>query len=355
MTGTPRSQVAARNPAASPSAPPPTATSGSRRSARRRASSRAAASTTAIRFASSPWGSMTRSTAKPSAASAPASASPAAAHAPGSETRIARLDLGPPQRRRDLGRRDPFAEDEMARDGVRPQRHRLLQRRRACRRELVDAFDEGRHLGCAVQPLGRRVEARPVAAQLPDRPDRIAALDERPDVRAAAESLGEDLRPAVEPDRQAAPVQRPAIARVDDGAAAGRDHPPDRWLRVGPAKAIDRGPLHGPERRLAVVLEDLRDPPAVGVLDRLVEVDELGAVAVGEPPPDGGLAAPRQPDEDDVHLSRPRQSSPPEPDSTSTDAPAAPPRSPAAPRCEPGTARGCPSSRRASRRRTCRA
>ena len=36
MSGTPRSQVAARKPAASPSAPPPIATSGSRRSARSR-------------------------------------------------------------------------------------------------------------------------------------------------------------------------------------------------------------------------------------------------------------------------------------------------------------------------------
>ena len=48
--------------------------------------------------------------------------------------------------------------------------------------------------------------------------------------------------------------------------------------------------------------EDLRDRPAGRLLDRLVEVDERRAVAMGEPPPDGALAAAGQPDEDDVHL-----------------------------------------------------
>ena len=54
----PRRYVAARKPAASPSAPPPMATIGSSRSTRSRASSLAAASTTDRRLAASPSGSI---------------------------------------------------------------------------------------------------------------------------------------------------------------------------------------------------------------------------------------------------------------------------------------------------------
>ncbi len=66
------------------------ATSGSRRSTRSRASSRAASPITDSSLAASPAGSITSSTAQPSARSPSATPAPNAAQAPGSETRIAR-------------------------------------------------------------------------------------------------------------------------------------------------------------------------------------------------------------------------------------------------------------------------
>ena len=60
---------------------------------------------------------------------------------------------------------------------------------------------------------------------------------------------------------------------------------------------------------LAVAREDVGDRPAGRALDGLVEVQERRAVPRGQPPAHDALAAPRQPDEHDVH--RRPQSSPP--------------------------------------------
>ncbi len=146
-----------------------------------------------------------------------------------------------------------------------------------------------------------RVEPLALLGKTADRPDRVAAGDQWPDIRAPAETLGEDLRPAVEPDREAAAVERPAVPRVHDRAAACGDDPTNRRLRVGRTQTGDGSPLHRPEDGLALLGEDLRDLPAGRSLDRFVEVDVGGVVAMGEPPPDGALAAAGQPDEHDVH------------------------------------------------------
>ena len=252
MIGTPRSQLAARNPAASPSAPPPIATSGSPRSARSAASAPAASSITASDFAASPCGSRIRSIGQPSSASAAAIASPAAAQAPGSETRIARRARSPRSASPTTVAAIPSPIDEVAAERAAAQEDRRLRVADRPRHEVVRALDDRGQLGDAVEPVGRRVEPLAVAGEVADRAHRVAADDQRPDVRRATEALGEDLRADVEPDRHAAPVERPAIARIDDGAAAGRDDRPDAGSVVGRAELGDRLALEGPERVLAV-------------------------------------------------------------------------------------------------------
>jgi hypothetical protein len=216
--------------------------------------------------------------------------------------------------------RDSLAEDNVSARRVGAEEHRAAARRpiatrlrrgHATRGELVDPIHERPHLRRAVEPVARRVEPLALPGEGPDGPDRVAAGDERADVRAAAKALGEHLRPAVEPDWQAASIQGPAVPRVDDRAAPGGDDATDRWLGVWRPEVLDRRPFHRPECGLALLGEDLRDLPAGSPLDRLVEIDVRRVVAMGEPPPDGALAAAWQPDENDVHrISRPRQSPP---------------------------------------------
>jgi hypothetical protein len=61
------------------------------------------------------------------------------------------------------------------------------------------------------------------------------------------------------------------------------------------------------EMRLAVALEDLGDAEPAGLLDLGVRVDEGQAEAGAEPPPDGRLADPHQPDQDDGALALERR------------------------------------------------
>ncbi len=166
----------------------------------------------------------------------------------------------------------------------------------------LDRVDHAVDLGDArLVDVGGAVEPLTLRGQVAQGPDRVAAGDQRPDVRGAAQALGEDLRATIEPDRGPAAVERPPVARVDDGAATGRDHAPDVGLRVGRAEVDDGRPFERPERRLAVLGEDRRDRSTGGRLDPLVEVDQRRAMAVGQPSTDDRLATPREPDEDDVH------------------------------------------------------
>ena len=166
---------------------------------------------------------------------------------------------------------------------------------------LVDGIDDGPDLRHAGDTRRGAVEASPGRGQLAKRPDRVATADERPDVRAAAEALGEDLGSAVEPDRHAAPEQRPAIPRVDDRPAAGSEDPAELRCIVGGTQRGDRRPLAGPEPGLALLGEDLGNPAASLTLDHLVDVDERRAVPCREPPADGALAAPGKADQDEIH------------------------------------------------------
>ena len=167
--------------------------------------------------------------------------------------------------------------------------------------EVLDRHDHGGHLRDPANPRPGRVEPAARDAEVANRAERIAALDQRAHVRAAAEALGEHLGADVEPDDAAAAEEPPAVARVDDRPAAGSDHAGRGSGRVAGAQRLDRRALARPEAGLALGLEDLRDPPARRRFDLLVEIDERGAVPRRDPPPDGRLAAPRQPDDDELH------------------------------------------------------
>src|SRR6185436_4811930 len=145
-------------------------------------------------------------------------------------------------------------------------------------RHAVDA-DRGR----AVKPLTLR-------GQVTDRRDRVPADDQRPHVRGAPQALGKHLRPAVEPDRNPAAIQRPAVAWVDDGTTAGRHDACDAGRQVGSAEVEDGSALLRAEGGLTILLEDLRDAPPSARLDLLVEVDERDMVALREASSDDGLA-----------------------------------------------------------------
>ena len=208
---------------------------------------------------------------------------------------------------------DPVAQHEPADRRDRPQQGGPVRRVGRTRLRL-DRVDDALHLAHArMVDAGGRVEALAPDREVAQRADRVATGHERPDVRRAAQPLGEDLRPAVEPDRAPAAIERPAVPWVDHGAATGRDHAADVRRLVGRAEVGDGRALHGPEGGLTVLLEDLRDRPAGRRLDPVVEVDEAGRVAMRQPSPDDALAAAGQPDQDDVHgpgLNRRRRSRP---------------------------------------------
>ena len=147
----------------------------------------------------------------------------------------------------------------------------------------------------AVQPVGRRVEPLPVPGQLADRPDRVAAR------RSSGRTFGlrrrRWARTSGRPSSQIGRRPRYSAQRLRGSMTAP---PPVAITRrtAGSGSAAPRrstaGSLEGPERRLAVVREDLAGSagrrPSRSTSSRSTNV---GAVAMGEPPPDGALAAAR--------------------------------------------------------------
>ena len=109
---------------------------------------------------------------------------------------------------------------------------------------------------------------------------------------AARRALGEDVDRRVEPDGDRALVEQLARARIDEGAAAGGDHP-DLALD----QPRDQPPLAVAEILLAVALEHLGGGIAGGILDRGIAVDEGQAEAPGQAAPDRRLSDPHQPDQ----------------------------------------------------------
>ncbi len=187
--------------------------------------------------------------------------------------------------------RDALADHEVAAERAAPEEHRWPRGARGAPDELVDPLDDRRQLGDPVHPLGRGVEPIAIADEIADRAHRIAPDDQGPDVRGAAETLGEDLGPDVEPDGHSAAIERPAVARVDHRSAAGGNHRLHGGAAICRAEAVHGFSLERPEPRLAALGEDLRDRLAGRLFDRVVEVDEPRPVTMGEPPPDRALAA----------------------------------------------------------------
>ena len=197
------------------------------------------------------------------------------------------------ERVRDAGRGDLLADDDVAAERSTPEQHVRSAPGRGPRYELVGPFDDRPQLRDAVEPMRGRVEALAVTRELADRSHRVTPGHQRAHVRRPPKPLGENLRPDVEPDRQAIAIEMPPVAWIDDGSAARGDDPPDGRVHVGRAEGGNCFALVGPESGLAVVGKDLRDGPPGGFLDRLVKVDERSAMAMGEPAPDGALAAAR--------------------------------------------------------------
>ena len=113
--------------------------------------------------------------------------------------------------------------------------------------------------------------------------------------------LSDDLRTNVQPDRAPTAEEPPPAARVDDRPAPGCDHPGQLGTGVDGAEGLDGRPLTSAESGLALGLEDLRNAHARLALDLLVEVDERRVVTGSDTPPNRGLAAARQPDDDELH------------------------------------------------------
>src|SRR6185312_12460494 len=139
---------------------------------------------------------------------------------------------------------------------------------------LVDGAHDARQLGDPTDPRSGRVEPAASVAQVADRAERVAAGHEWAHVGAAAQPLCDDLGPDVEPNNAAAAEEPPAVARVDDRAAARGDHPRQLLGAIRRAEGLDRGALAVPEAGLALRREDFGDPHAGLSFDLLVEVDE---------------------------------------------------------------------------------
>src|SRR6185436_733922 len=179
--------------------------------------------------------------------------------------------------------------------------------------------------------------------------------DEGAHGRAPAQPLRDDLRANIEPDDAAAAEEAPAVARVDDRAAARRDDAGQRRSGVDGPESLDRGALSLAETGLALRREHVRDPRAGLALDQCIQVDEGRAVSRGDALAHGRLATPRQPDDDKLHLNRPHRSRPSRrPVRTLPTRPPrrVPPRpsAPAAWRAAPASAPSSPSPRPWSRR-----
>ena len=170
-------------------------------------------------------------------------------------------------------------------------------------RDLLDpstAFDR----------LSRLVEAGTSSEQVADGGRRLAPGDERPHRPAARQPGRDDLRGGRQAEGAPAPVEPPAVPRIDDRAATSRDDAGRPRRRIGRPQPFDGRSFPRPEAGLALGLEDARDARPGLRLDDLIEVDERGSGRARQPTTDGALAAPRWADQHHVHgvLSRPRRS-----------------------------------------------
>ena len=157
-----------------------------------------------------------------------------------------------------------------------------------------------------VHPQRRRIEGRPGCRQGAHRRNRVGTAQQGPRHGRAPDALGEDLRRAVEPGSHPTAIEVPPVARVNGGAAPRGDDAGQAGPRVRGSERLDRAALPRAEARLALLGEDRRDRAPGFALDLLVHVDERCPTAAREAATDRGLAAPGQPDEDQVHGSSSR-------------------------------------------------
>ena len=125
---------------------------------------------------------------------------------------------------------------------------------------------------------------------------RLAVLEQGPGV-SAGDSLRQSRDIGVEPDCDAFLEDQRPRARVDEGAAAGRNH-----LGRAADQPGDHAPFAVSEARLAEPFEHLGDIMLGDPLDLLVGIDEGEAEALGQPPAHGRLAGPHQADQDDAAI-----------------------------------------------------
>jgi hypothetical protein len=219
----------------------------------------------------------------------------------GDDERAPRLQT--PERCIDRRRGDPVTDDDPPdRRRCREQPRTRFGRALPLGEMALDRGHDRRDVGDARDvDVGGGVEPFPFRGELPERADRVTAGDERPYVRRSAKSLREHLGSPVQPHDDPPTVKRPAVTRIDDRSAARRDHALDGRAGIGRAEGRDRIAFDPSECGLAVLGEDRRDRPSIGPFDALVEVDEGRGMSAGKPLPDDALAAPRQPDQDDVH------------------------------------------------------
>ena len=133
----------------------------------------------------------------------------------------------------------------------------------------------------------------PAPAQLGEPRGHVAT--EQGAIGGAAEPLQQGGVGRVEGHHPGGLEQHAAGAGLREEASATGDH-----HRVRAVEQLGQGgQLHPPEGVLAVPVEDLGRAAAGPALDLQVGVAQLPAEAVGEPPPEGGLAAPGETDQRD--------------------------------------------------------
>ena len=131
---------------------------------------------------------------------------------------------------------------------------------------------------------------------------RVAALEQRAGAALAGGAGDQRLEIGAEPDRDRPRRDPGARLRVDEGAAAQRQH-------HGPAfeQAGDHPTLQLAKARLAVECEDVGDAEPGGGHDLVVGVGEGCSQRPGEPPTDRSLAGTHQAHQHDGALQPPRR------------------------------------------------
>ena len=110
---------------------------------------------------------------------------------------------------------------------------------------------------------------------------------------ASGEAAGEDFGRTVEPNWEAAAVQQPAVAGIDDGAAAGGDYTAQFGVHVGGPQREHGFALATPETSLSLLGEDGGHRHTRLSFDEFVEIHKGGVPALSDTTPHGTFATSR--------------------------------------------------------------